>query len=92
MNVRFTLEALTHIATIRSYIKGRSAAAAAHVIQRIFADAERLEEFPHLGHVGVVPGTHELKVQGLPYIVVHEVHDDKNEVIVIGVFHGARQR
>jgi toxin ParE1/3/4 len=92
MKVRFTLEALTHIATIHSYIQARSSAAAAHVTARIFADAERLAEFPHLGHVGVVPGTYELTVPGLPYIVVHEVHEDKNKIIVIGVFHGAQQR
>jgi plasmid stabilization system protein ParE len=56
--VRFTLEALTHIAAIHSYIKTRNAAAAAHVVQRIFNDAEHLTEFPHLGHIGVVPGTY----------------------------------
>jgi plasmid stabilization system protein ParE len=66
MNVRFTLEALTHIATIHSYIEGRSPVAAAHVVQRIFADVDRLAEFPHIGHVGAVPGTYEWTVRGLP--------------------------
>jgi toxin ParE1/3/4 len=92
MNVRFALEALAHIATIHSYVKARSPAAATHVIEGIFADAERLTEFPYLGHVGVVPGTYELTVRGLPYIIVHEIDEEKQELIVLGVFHGAQRR
>jgi plasmid stabilization system protein ParE len=92
MNVRFTLEALTHIATIHSYIKGRSPVAAAHIVERIFADADRLADFPHIGHVGAVPGTYEWTVRGLPYIVVHEIDDEKNELLVLGIFHGAQDR
>ena len=92
MNVRFTLEALTHIATIHSYIEGRSPVAAAHVVERIFADAGRLAEFPNIGHVGAVPGTYEWTVQGLPYIIVHEIDEEKDEVIVLGIFHGAKHR
>jgi plasmid stabilization system protein ParE len=92
MNVRFTLEALTHIATIHSHVKDRSPVAAAHIVGRIFADADRLAEFPHIGHVGAVPGTYEWTVRGLPYIIVHEVDDEKDELIVLGIFHGAQAR
>jgi plasmid stabilization system protein ParE len=92
MNVRFALQALAHIATIHSYIKARSAPAAAHVVERIFSDAERLTESPHLGHLGAVPGTYELTVRGLPYIIVHEINEEKQELIVLGVFHGAQRR
>jgi len=92
MNVRFTLEALTHTATIHSYIEGRSPVAAAHVVQRIFADVDRLAEFPHIGHVGAVPGTYEWTVRGLPYIIVHEIDDEKNDLIVLGIFHGGQDR
>ena len=47
---------------------------------------------PQLGRVGVVPGTYEWTVTGLPYIIVHEVDDDKDQVVVIGIFHGAQDR
>ena len=90
MNLRFTIEALTHIATIHSYIEGRSPVAAAHVIERVFADAGRLAEFPHVGHLGAVPGTYEWTVRGLPYIIVHEIDDEKNDLIVLGIFQGDR--
>jgi toxin ParE1/3/4 len=92
MRVRFTIEALTHIAGIHLFIAGHSRVAATHIVTRIFAAADRLSEFPHIGHVGAVPGTYEWTVQGLPYIIVHEVDDDKDELIVLGIFHGAQDR
>jgi len=92
MTVRFTLEALMHIAGIRFYVEGRSARAADHIVARIFAEADRLGEFPQLGRVGIVPGTYEWTVPRLPYIIVHELNDDTDEVVVLGVFHGAQER
>ncbi|WP_316158314.1 MULTISPECIES: type II toxin-antitoxin system RelE/ParE family toxin [unclassified Bradyrhizobium] len=91
MKVRFTLEALTHIDAIGFYLGHRSPAAAAHIVGRIFADCDRLAEFPHLGHVGSVRDTYEWTVAGLLYIVVHEINQDESELIIIGVFHGAQR-
>jgi plasmid stabilization system protein ParE len=88
MKARFTIEALTHIAAIHSYIEARSPVAAA----RIFADSDRLADFPHIGHVGAAPRTYEWIVQGLPYIIVHEIDQRKDELVVLGIFHGARER
>jgi plasmid stabilization system protein ParE len=76
MKVRFTSEALSHIAGIRSYIEGRSSRAARHIVQRIFSEADRLGEFPQLGRVGTVPGTYEWTVPRLPYIIVHELNGE----------------
>jgi toxin ParE1/3/4 len=92
MKVRFMLEALTHIAGIRFYVEQRSPRAAIHIVERILAEADRLGEFPQLGRNGVVPGTYEWTVPRLPYIIVHELYDDGNEVVVLGVFHGAQTR
>jgi plasmid stabilization system protein ParE len=92
MKARFTIEALRHIAAIHSYIETRSPIAAAHIEARIFADADRLADFPYIGHVGVVPRTYEWIVQGLPYIIVHEIDERNEEIIVLGIFHGAQQR
>jgi toxin ParE1/3/4 len=92
MRVRFTIEALTHVDSIHVYIEDRSPIAAAHVVKRIFAAADRLAEFPHIGHVGTVPGTYEWTVQGLPYIIVHDIDDERDELIVLGIFHGTQDR
>ncbi len=89
---RYTLEALTHLAAIHSYIDARNPIAARRVITRIRAAAERLGEFPDIGHRGLVAGTFEWSVEGLPYIIVHELNIEAHEVVVLGIFHGAQDR
>jgi plasmid stabilization system protein ParE len=73
MNVRFTLEALPHLDAIHQYIEARNPQATRRAIGRIRAAAERLGEFPHIGHLGLVAGTLEWAVRGFPYIMVHEL-------------------
>jgi toxin ParE1/3/4 len=92
MKVRYTLEAIGHIDAIHAYIEARNPEAARRVITRIRAAAEQLGEFPHIGHLGLVAGTHEWVVKGLPYVIVHELHARRDEVVVLGVFHGAQDR
>ena len=92
MKVRFTLEALTHIAGIHFYIESRSTEAATRITARIFAEAERIGEFPEIGHVGAVADTYEWTVADLPFIIVYEIDLDKVPVVIIGVFHGAQNR
>ena len=92
MRLRYTLDALNHVAEIHSYIVERNPRAATQVIMRIRAAAERLRKFPHIGHIGAAPGTLEWVVRGLPYVIVHEVDPDADEVLILGVFHGARDR
>jgi plasmid stabilization system protein ParE len=92
MRVRYTLEALAHLDVIHSYIEPRNPIAARRVIARIRAAADRLGEFPKIGHRGLVDGTSEWPVRGLPYIIVYELDIDADEVVVIGVFHGAQDR
>jgi plasmid stabilization system protein ParE len=90
VKLRFTAEAREHIAAIYSYIRDRNPAAATQVIARIRLAAERLTEFPRMGHLGRVPGTHEWVVRGLPYIIVYEA--DADEVLILGIFHAAQDR
>jgi toxin ParE1/3/4 len=92
MRVRYTFEALTHLDAIHSYIEPRNPVAAQRVIARIRAAAERLGEFPNIGHQGLANGTCEWSVNGLPYIIVHELNTEADEVVVLGVFHGAQNR
>ena len=48
MKVRFTPDALHHIASILTYINERNPPAAIRVVARIKAAAERLGEVPHV--------------------------------------------
>jgi len=45
-----------------------------------------------MGHEGGAPGTREWVVRGLPYIIVYEVREQNEELVVLAVFHGARER
>jgi len=93
VKLRFTAEAREHIAAIYSYIKDRNPAAATQVVARIRLAAEQLAEFPRMGHLGRVPGTHEWVVRGLPYIIVYQTDaTDPDEVLVLGIFHAAQDR
>jgi len=91
MRVRFTVEALGHIATFHSYIAANNPRAAEHIVARIFATTDLLREFPRLGHKGKVFGTLELTVPKLPYIIVYQAGDGA-QLIVLGVYHGAEDR
>lgn len=62
------------------------------MIARIRTAADRLAEQPLTGRKGVVPGTREWVVIGLPYIIVYEVHHDREELLVLGIYHGAQLR
>lgn len=93
VRLRFTAEARAHIAAIHGYISDRNPIAATQVVVRIRLAAERLTEFPRMGHAGRVPGTHEWVVRGLPYIIVYQADaTDSDEVLILGVFHAAQDR
>ena len=93
MRLRYTVEAREHIAAIYNYVGDRSPAAATQVAVRIRLAAEWLTEFPRMGRIGRVPGTHEWVVRGLPYIIVYEIGViDPDEVLILAVFHAAQNR
>jgi toxin ParE1/3/4 len=92
MRVCYTIDALLHIAAIHSYISERNPAAATRVVARIKDSAERLGENPHLGHVGAASGTREWVVTGLPYVIVHEPNEADDELVILGIYHGAQLR
>jgi toxin ParE1/3/4 len=54
----------------------------------VFDAANSLDVMPSRGRVGRIPGTRELVVPGLPYIVLYEVAD--MAVQILHIYHGAR--
>ena len=66
--------------------------AAAEVVRRIRGRIERLAipGLSHVGRPGLVEGTREL-IEG-PYIVVYEVDELAEEITVLAIVHGARDR
>jgi toxin ParE1/3/4 len=60
---------------------------------RIRESIDLLAKFPKMGHHGSLPGTREMVVPGLPYIVVHRIEvRDMDTLVILGVYHGAQMR
>lgn len=77
---------------ISAWIARDQPLAADRIIGRILDDIVRLSHFPLMGRAGHVAGTHEWVVVGLPYIVVYVVDEAHDVLIVLAVFHAARDR
>ena len=45
-----------------------------------------------MGLRGKAPGTRELVVHGLPYVIVYRVDEELDELTVVAIFHGAQDR
>jgi len=88
--IRESAEAdLDHIA---EWIAKDSPSAAARLVATIRDRISVLEtdELAHMGRPGLVAGTRELIEY--PYIIVYQVHEDRSEVVVLSIVHGARER
>ena len=92
MKVRYRQRALADIENIYDYLNERSPRAATEIVARIRAAADRLGQWPRMGHLGRAASTYEWVVVGSPYIIVYEIDDAADELAIIAVFHGAQDR
>ena len=77
---------------IFAWISKDNPRAAAEMVVRIRSRINRLA-FPglsHIGRPGLVEGTRELVEP--PYIIVYSVDEPADEIMVLAVLHGARER
>ena len=88
MKVVWTSNAEADRRAIWDYLQARDPRAALR-LDRLFGDtAERLEDFPYIGHPGEIAGTRELTPHR-SYRLVYEVSDDTVTILVL--IHTARQ-
>jgi plasmid stabilization system protein ParE len=88
--IRESAEAdLDHIA---EWIAKDSPSTAARMVATIRDRISFLEtdELAHMGRPGLVEGTRELLEY--PYIIVYQVHEDRGEIAVLSIVHGAQNR
>jgi|SRR5580700_448461 plasmid stabilization system protein ParE len=85
-------EALDDLRSIRAWIAKDNPRVADELITRIFDKIENLltPELTYMGRPGLDPGTHELIEY--PYIIVYEVHENRGEIVVLAIVHGAQKR
>ncbi len=81
--------ALRDLDEIASYIAKDNPTAAQKVVQRVYKVAQNLRDHPAMGRLGRVPGTRELAISGLPFILVYRVKGRRVEIL--RVLHGARK-
>jgi toxin ParE1/3/4 len=85
MRVKWTRKALDNLEEAVEYITDDKPVAATTVALKILNAAKGLETQPGMGRPGRVPGTRELIVGGLPYILPYVVKEDA--IIVLRVMH-----
>ncbi len=92
MNVTFEPAARDELNDIFDWIAKDNPGAARKLIGRIEDKITRLAmpNFAHMGRPGLVEGTREL-IQ-YPYIIVYRVDDRGQEIVIISIVHGARDR
>ena len=89
MRVRWLRRALLNLDQEASYIVQDNPKAAAEFVLHLRDSALMLGEQPNLGRPGRIPGTRELVVANLPYILPYRVRNDAIEIL--RVFHTARK-
>lgn len=92
MKITFDAAASDDLDHIFAWIKKDNPRAAYEMIARIKARVDRLATpgLARMGRLGRDEGTHELVE--VPYIVVYEVHEERGEIVVLSVVHGAQDR
>lgn len=88
MQVRWTEPATRDLEEISEYIRSDRPTAATQVAKALFDAANNLSDLPGRGRIGRTPGTRELVVSGLPYIVVYRISGEA--IHILRIYHGAR--
>jgi toxin ParE1/3/4 len=93
VKLRYSRRARRQLDNIHTYLQERDSVAATRVVARIQRSISLLLDFPRLAPHGLVAGTRELVVVGLPYIVVYRLaNDDETVIEILGVYHSAQDR
>jgi plasmid stabilization system protein ParE len=89
MAVIWTRPAVRHLEEISDYVAAHDKAAAARLLHRIGVAVSHLASHPMMGRAGRRAGTRELVIPNTAYVVPYAIRG--GDVIVLAVFHAARQ-
>jgi addiction module RelE/StbE family toxin len=89
MRLRWTLAAADDLQDIANYLFEKTPENAARLIREIYGAPSILKSFPNRGRVGKKPGTRELVMPSLPYVIVYQVRDET--VNMVRILHGSQQ-
>lgn len=89
MLLRWTAAAAGDLENISAYLFEKFPEHAERLLRRLFDRIAGLKTFPHRGRIGKKPGTRELVIDALPYIVIYEIRRDT--LHIVRILHGAQQ-
>lgn len=92
MKLHFTLRALADLEAIADYLFPVSPQGAARVRAAILDSLQNLVQFPNIGRKQTAENVHKLIVRKYRYVIYYSVNDEAEEIIVITIQHGSRQR
>jgi plasmid stabilization system protein ParE len=92
MRVTFDPAARCEFDRVFEWIAKRQSSCSFEMIARIEAKVMRLGTpgLANMGRPGLVEGTRELLEY--PYIIVYTVYEERDEIVVISIVHGAQDR
>lgn len=88
MRLRWTTAAANDLENISNYLHRQSPLIAQQTVRRLYAEIRELSRFPLRGRPGREPGTRELILSGLPYVVIFRTSDQV--VDILRIYHGSQ--
>lgn len=89
MRIRWQDDAINDLIQVRRFIAIDNPSAAAKIADRIRSAVPELADQPSMGRPGRVPGTRELVLVDVPYIIAYRV--EENSVVILRVLHCSRK-
>ena len=85
MRIRWTRQALNNFDTAIHYIAADNPGNAQQVARKVWDSIQLLRQQPGMGRPGRVPGTRELIIADLPFIVPYAEHN--GEIVILRIMH-----
>jgi plasmid stabilization system protein ParE len=92
MKLRFTRRAVDNIAELADYIRARNPEAAQAVREAIYDSLKNLLLFPNVGRLQTTEGVRKLVTRKYSYLIYYTVDQAAEEIVVLSVKYGARER
>ena len=89
MQLRWTEDAAADPEGIADYLFERAPANAERIVLEIYDSLPGLLQFPFRGRTGRKPGTRELVLSSLPYLVIYSVSEDT--IHIVRILHAAQR-
>jgi addiction module RelE/StbE family toxin len=90
MRVLWSAAAQRALAAAKTYIANDDPAAAQRVERRILDRVAALARMPYIGRPGRRPGTRELSIPDVRYLIVYRIRDD--EILILMLWHSRQSQ